>query len=302
MNSPLETLQKALSSRNFGLEDSGDGERLERFGDKLIRRPSSLAIWKRNKAATVWDSADATFDPDRGWRYRNQHFNEWPLKLGPLVVTLMTQENGQIGIFPEHVHYFSDITNEIARLQEKRKQPLKVLNLFAYTGLATAWCALHQAEVTHIELSKRVLTWAKENLEKTGTFTQPIRFIPEDACLYLERESRRGSRYDLIISDPPSFSRISKSQSWNLDDVIAPHISALNQVLSPGGVIFLTSHHSALSCFTLENLFRDLPGTNAQYTFSQRNLVLTEQERGNSLTCGSLLIARNEAPAITQEL
>ena len=292
MKTLRDSLSLALSQHAVSLLDSGLGERLELFAGYRIRRPSSLAIWKRSLSTKEWDHADASYIPEQGWKFSKKPFGDWQLKLGPISVKLLLQDNGQIGLFPEHLSYFENLSIELEKHALEKSRPLRVLNLFAYTGLATIWCALHGAEVTHIELSKRILTWAKENLALNGEIKNPTRFIPEDACVFLEREIRRGSSYDLIISDPPSFSRISKTQSWDLDDIIIDHIHGLSKVLEPKGTIFITSHHHALSGFSLENIFRDFTNP-TEWNFDAQNLFLTEQGGLKRLACGTLLVARH---------
>jgi 23S rRNA (cytosine1962-C5)-methyltransferase len=291
MKTLRDSLSLALCQHAVSLLDSGLGERLELFAGYRIRRPSSLALWKRSLSNKEWENADATYIPEKGWKFSKKPLSDWQLTLGPISVKLLLQENGQVGLFPEHLSYFENLSIELEKLALEKSRPLRVLNLFAYTGLATIWCALHGAEVTHIELSKRILTWAKENLAQNGEMKSPTRFIPEDACAFLEREIRRGSSYDLVISDPPSFSRISKTQSWDLDDIIITHIEGLTKVLEPKGSIFITSHHHALSGFSLENIFRDYIN-DAQWSFETQNLSLTEQGGIRRLACGTLLVAR----------
>lgn len=289
MKTLRDSLNKGLSQHAVSLLDSGLGERLELFGNYRIRRPSSLAVWKRTLPDRDWDAADATYIPDQGWIFPQKSFSEWTITLGPITTKLMLQDNGQVGLFPEHLSYFDALSAELERITNEKARPAKVLNLFAYTGLATMWCALHGAEVTHIELSKRILTWARENLALNGELKTPTRFIPEDACLFLERENRRGSTYDLIITDPPSFSRISKSQSWDLDQIIVNHIEGLVKALEPAGTIFLTSHHHALNGYSLENLFRDQFSTAIDCSYETRNLCLQQQSSLKRLACGTLI-------------
>lgn len=290
----LDSGSVSRTSGEHSIPVPGSGERLEQLGEKLIRRPSSLAIWKRTQPSSRWDQADATYIPQQGWKFRGKRFEDWIADLGAFKLKLVPQENGQTGLFPEHLAYFETLSQELERLKSRLGRPVRVLNLFAYTGMATVWCTLHHAEVTHIELSKRILTWARENLALNGTFETQTRFIPEDALTFLEREIRRNSHYDLIISDPPSFSRITKGESWDLENVITSHIHALTRVLNPGGAIFLTSHHQLLNIYTLENLFQDIASPERAFSFEPRELILSGPDGKRRLACGSLLIARQE--------
>ena len=288
MKSLRDSLKEALSASHIALEDSGNGERLERFGKHLIRRPSSVAIWNRRLDRKTWDSADAIFVPQKGWNFSQKPVDEWPIELAGLSLKLRPQENGQIGLFPEHLTYFEEMSLSLETLKSKLNRAPRVLNLFAYTGAASLWCAQHGCEVTHIELSKKVLSWAKENQDLNQNMPGSIRFIPEDTLTFVEREIRRESFYDLIIADPPSFSRLSKSQSWDLEEVAIPLVRSLTKVLNAPGTVFITSHHPALDAYAFENLFRD--SELRAPSFRSSDLTLVEQNGERRLGCGSLLI------------
>lgn len=292
MNSLLDSFTQALTSPLLSLEDSGAGERLERFGALLIRRPSSQALWQRRDSKQTWDCADSCYIPQKGWAFKKTIASDWTVELGEMTLKLLFQDNGQIGLFPEHLSYFTDISHALKQIALNKKSPARVLNLFAYTGAASVWCALHGAEVTHVELSKKVLSWAKENQELNPKAKGNIRFLPEDAVVFLEREAKRESHYDIIIADPPSFSRLSKSQTWDLEDIAAGLVSSMIKILNPQGAIFLSSHHPALNAYAFENLIRDLRDENI--IFNRRDLLIGERKTSRFLPCGSLLIAHDQ--------
>ncbi len=293
MKSFRDNFEQTLSSASFGLEDSGAGERLERFGSCLVRRPSSQALWQRSLPQKVWDGANAIYHPKKGWQFSGKAAENVQVALGDLKLMLLFQDNGQIGIFPEHLTYFDALSRIVEAIAQKAQRPARILNLFAYTGAASVWCALHGCDVTHVELSKKVLSWSKENQLLNPQLKGKIRFIPEDALVFLEREEKRASRYDLIIADPPSFSRLSKSQSWDLEDVAADLVSSMSAILNTPGSIVLTSHHPAIDAYAFENLLRD--STRDRFTYERRDLVLAEKNSPRSLHCGSLLIARDQS-------
>lgn len=278
---------------NSGWEliDSGGLGRLERFGDRVLARPSSLAIWNRSTAESRWRSADATYDPDRGWQVRSGLTEEWDAKFNGLTLKLRLQRNGQVGLFPEHATYLSDAIANAKRISSTKDASIKVLNLFAYTGMASVVLALAGAEVTHVEIQKSAIGWAEKNIELNNPIAGKIRFICEDAIAFVEREVRRGNRYDMVIADPPSFSRASKSQSWDLDDVLGRLVAGVAKLLvSDQGACYLTMHHQ-LGAQVLANLFRE-SSEFKQATVECRQLVLLESsERRFGIPAGELMAA-----------
>ena len=267
---------------DYELIDSGAGEKLERFGDKFIVRPASLAIWE--KRSKKWNGIDAIFTPNEGWCFLKKQFNDWRIRLGDsLFLQLHLQKNGQIGVFPEHTNYLGEIENAIEELKNETTPP-QVLNLFAYTGMASIFCRGLGAEVTHIDKAKAVLTWARENFE-LNKFENGIRFIPEDAIIFLEREKKRGHKYQIIIADPPNFSRLSKNENWDLDKVIIDLVKAISAVLVPNGYLFISSHQSFAFAESVQNLLIDLGRLKAN-TFNVLPLNITEQNSERKLPAG----------------
>jgi len=249
----------------YALLDSGDGLKLERFGDTTIVRPSSLSVWRQRLPKDRWMNADATFDPDRGWSFRRSPIESWRFESDLCSLVLRPQTNGQIGIFPEHASYLAAVKSRIEELRQT-KNDVQVLNLFAYTGMASMVAAKAGATVTHVDLAKRALDWARENISANNLPDGAVRLIPEDALVYLGRQAKKGQRYDLIIADPPSFSRVTAKKTWSLDDVSKELVGLLVGVLEPkGGELFLTSHHFELGAHTFRNLLidelREIPHT-----------------------------------------
>lgn len=241
---------------DYDLIDSGDGEKLERFGSKLLIRPCSTAVWQK-QALNLWKKADACFLHNSGWQFFKQEFEKWNINLGDdLKLALHLQRNGQIGMFPEHFNYVSSLALAIDELK-KQYHEVNVLNLFAYTGMASLVCQRLGVKVTHIDKAKAVLSWAKENLE-LNHIDAGVRLIPEDVLRFLEREKKRNHVYQLIIADPPNFSRISSNENWDLDRVIIDLVKAISGVLSSMGYLFISSHQSFGFAETVNNLLYDL--------------------------------------------
>ena len=267
--------------------DSGEGQRLEQFGDRVLARPCKLAMWKRRKEGRVWQTADAEYDHDRGWKIRGKPFSEWELALPQITLQLRLQDNGQIGFFPEHMSYFEDIKSALSGGSKK------VLNLFAYTGMATALCARQGAQVTHVEIAKKVMDWASVNFSLNGLAADAVRLIKDDAVEFLRRECRRKNRYDLIIADPPSFSRLSNSKSWNLEECIVEIVANCCELLSQErGTLLLTNHHFETGGQVLANLVHDAGGDS--FEVCNRELALKESDSARTLPAGFLVVAQRK--------
>lgn len=247
-------------SNSYELLDSGNGEKLERFGKIIIRRPSSVCIWKPREKE-LWGNADASFEPKAAiWKVKKGQVQDliWETVFADSKLILRLQDNGQVGVFPEHASYLPKLANSFAHTEVR---PLRVLNLFAFTGLATLFFRSKKAEVTHVDLSKKVIGWAKDNMElqssELGTLP-PVRWICEDAVAFLKREVRRDSQYDGIIIDPPSFSRITKNDFWKVADILQELVECCSALLKKHGqFLALTCHDPGISAPMLGNLVLD---------------------------------------------
>jgi 23S rRNA (cytosine1962-C5)-methyltransferase len=233
-NSPTYTLLEAKNWKDYELIDSGDGLKLERFGKYIFARPESQAMWSRALPQKDWDAAHAVFQPtaeESGghWVEKKKLPNKWemsyPLTLTPtplpkgdgqgvreLKFEVMTTPGRHLGVFPEVASHW----DFMAGLVQKENRPVRVLNLFGYTGLASLAAAAAGAQVTHVDASKKSVGWARENQILSGLNEKPIRWIVEDAIKYMQREEKRGTKYDGIILDPPKFGRGPKGEVWEV--------------------------------------------------------------------------------------
>jgi len=273
----------------YKLLDSGYGAKLEQFGGKILIRPSSLCIWKRREPG-IWKQADAVYDPQKGWEHKKGPFESWSISLDDIQLELALQSNGQIGFFPEHALYINNIKNDVQKMQELTGRAPSVLNLFAYTGMASMAALSAGAEVTHVDTSKKALDWANKNCRLNNHDKDRLRLLPDDVLKFLAKEARRQNRYDIIIVDPPSFSRVSKTQSWTIEDILKDMFSACLAVLSssPGALYF--SNHSASSVSVLiKNLLLD-EFENPQVEVE--SLLLKEENSTREMPAGSLLVGR----------
>jgi 23S rRNA (cytosine1962-C5)-methyltransferase len=225
MNTSSFTLLEASHWTDYALLDSGDGLKLERFGKYVFVRPESQAMWKRSLDAE-WKQAHAVFQPtgeESGghWDFKNKVEEKWEMryvldpsiiKKGELRFWIMTTPGRHLGVFPEVAAHWDWFSNLIA--QSKRE--INVLNLFGYTGLATLAAAFAGAKVTHVDASKKSVNWARENQALSNLTEKPIRWIVDDALKFVQREARRGTKYDGIILDPPKFGRGPKGEVWEV--------------------------------------------------------------------------------------
>lgn len=270
---------------DYSLLDSGDGLKLEQFGSRTLVRPSRFATWKKRCDSSLWQKTDATFEPKKGWKFLKKEFETWVCSFADIKIQLRLQTNGQVGIFPEHTSYAEDILTALQNSASKT-----TLNLFAYTGWATALAAKHEAKVTHVDLARNSSKWTKENLALNNINDSQVRFIEEDALKFLAREKKRGSKYDLIIADPPSFSRVSQNATWSLEDKMRELCSLIAEVLSPQGTIILTSHHYEMCDAVMVNLLSDVLGS--EYDLKGRSLTIKENQTVRELPAGFMTIAQ----------
>ncbi len=220
-NSPTFTLLEAKNWKDYELLDSGDGLKLERFGKYTFARPESQAMWSRALPQKDWDAAHAVFQPtaeESGghWDFKKRVDEKWEMKydLPPsqLRFSVMTTPGRHLGVFPEVAAHW----DFMADLIQTANRPIRVLNLFGYTGLASLAAAAAGGQVTHVDASKKSVGWARENQALSGLNDMPIRWIVEDAVKYMQREEKRGVKYDGIILDPPKFGRGPKGEVWEV--------------------------------------------------------------------------------------
>ena len=206
----IPIILETKGARDYHLIDSGDGLKLEQYGPYRIVRPEAQALWPKTLPAHVWDNADSIFTGDTDedgmgrWRFPRQALGEtWPMQILDAEFYGRFTAFRHVGVFPEQLAHWSWMKEQI----ETAGRPLKVLNLFGYTGVASLIAAKAGAEVTHVDASKKAIGWARENQALGRADHLPIRWICEDAMKFIQREERRGSRYDIILTDPPKFGR-----------------------------------------------------------------------------------------------
>ena len=243
---------------DYELLDSGDGRKLERFGKYVLSRPCSQAMWRPGRSAADWARADASFDREDGnnWHGRANLPKEWQIKTAGIRFKLGGTDFGHLGIFPEQRAQWRWIKDKVSAANSSG---LQVLNLFAYSGGSTMAAALGGAEVCHLDASKGMVEWARENVRLNGLADRPIRWIVDDAHKFMKREIRRGRRYDAIILDPPTFGRGAGGEMYKIERDLKVTLSLVKELLSENPLFVLFSSHTpGLSQIVAENVLAQL--------------------------------------------
>ena len=245
---------------DYELLDSGDGRKLERFGGYVLARPCSQALWRPSRTTDEWNRADASFDREDGnrWHGRCNLPKEWTIETADVRFRLGGTDFGHLGIFPEQRAQWRWIRSAVGRLLDSGRRP-SVLNLFAYSGGSTMAAALGGAEVCHLDASKGMVEWARENARLNGLADASIRWIVDDAHKFMRREIRRGRRYDAVILDPPTFGRGAGGEMYKIERDLKDTLSLVRDLLSdrPAFVLF-SSHTPGLSPIVAGNILGQL--------------------------------------------
>lgn len=270
---------------DYDLLDSGNGAKLERFGSYTLVRPETQAIWRPHLPERDWQQADATFDKSRGgddgpgtWQLRRNLPDQWQLHHDNLRFWVRLTPFRHTGVFPEHSAQWGWIARQIAA-----RQSPSVLVLFGYTGLSSLHAAAAGARVTHVDASRPAILWAQSNQQLSGLTERPIRWLIDDVGKFVAREIRRGSRYDLILMDPPVFGRGPRGEIWRLHEQLPALLNQCVTLLSdrPLGVL-ISAYATHMSSLTLKNLLDgELEGRDGETSAGE--LVLREQQSGRLL-------------------
>ncbi|HWE98560.1 MAG TPA: class I SAM-dependent methyltransferase [Caulobacteraceae bacterium] len=283
----------ALATRgwpDYALLDSGGGRKLERLGERRLIRPEPQCLWRPHDPQ-AWTSADAAFeaggegdDDDAAGRWRRQGdlSQSWALSFGQVRFAVRLTSFRHLGVFPEHAANWRWIAEQLARAG----RPLRVLNLFGYTGVASLAAAAAGAEVTHVDASKKAVQWARENAGLSDLAAAPIRWICEDARTWVRREIRRGAAYDAIILDPPKFGRGPGGEVWRLYDDLAVLVAGCAALLSPDArFLLLNAYAERITGVALAGLMSEaLTGRGGGIEFGELDLMEETGERGVGLS------------------
>ncbi|MEG1608029.1 MAG: class I SAM-dependent methyltransferase [Mucinivorans sp.] len=264
------TLIKADWSHQYELIDSGDGQKLERFGSQLIARPEPQALWRPSLPKEQWAAkADATFLKAKGseekgqWQLKSKASEQWWVeyqskKKFTLKFRLGLTSFKHIGLFPEQASNWDFIFERVVALRHGGTEKPEVLNLFAYTGGASLAAAVAGATVTHVDSVRQTVSWSRQNYEALPQGTAPIKWVVEDALKFTLRELRRGKLYHGIILDPPSYGRGADGEKWVLTENIEQMLRSCSALLAPGGFLVLNLYSMGLSALLARTLVRSL--------------------------------------------
>ncbi len=251
------SLLKTKAGQDYELLDSGAGEKLERFGQYVLRRPDPQALWSKKLDEKFWRQADAIFlrtDEKGRWKFREGMEKEWNIDMAGLKFNIKPTPFKHVGIFPEQESNWTWIKEKIKQAKVDRKEPIKVLNLFGYTGGATLAALSAGAEVVHVDGSKSAITWAKQNAEISGLAGGKVRWIEDDAKKFVAREIKRGNKYDAIIMDPPAFGHGAKNEIWKIEEDLIELLESCQQILSSEPLfIIVNGYASGYSAVAYQN-------------------------------------------------
>ena len=270
----------------YCLLDCSDGERLERWGSHVLARPDPQVIWKNCRQDPAWKRVDARYkrSSSGGGSWSEHSLPEfWTISVGDYRFKIKPMGFKHTGLFPEQAANWEWFSQKI----QKAGRPIRVLNLFAYTGGATVAAAKAGASVCHVDAAKNMVAQAKENAALSGLQNAPIRYIVEDCAKFVSREIRRGNRYDAVIMDPPSYGRGPGGEVWRLEEQIHPFLELVMQVLSPDPLfVLVNSYTTGLSAGTMGYLLqRESAALGGQVSFDE--LGLRVAATGGFLPCGA---------------
>lgn len=257
----VPVILESSGAGDFYLIDSGAGLKLEQYGPYRIVRPEAQALWQPSLPAHTWEHVDAVFTGDTDedgmgrWRFPKGALGEtWPMSLLDVDFLGRFTSFRHVGVFPEQIVHWSWVKEQT----EKAGRPLKVLNLFGYTGVASLVAAAAGAEVTHVDASKKAIGWARENQTLARLDRAPIRWICEDAMKFILREERRGNHYDIILADPPKFGRGPNGEVFHLFEQLPLMLDVCREILSPKAIgLVLTAYSIRASFYSIHELLRE---------------------------------------------
>lgn len=285
-------MRVAQDWKDYELIDCSDGEKLERWGSEVLVRPDPQVIWKSEKNHALWYKPAARYFRSKSgggqWQVYGHMPSVWQIAYKDLKFNIKTMGFKHTGLFPEQAVNW-DLTRKM--ISECGKSDVKVLNLFAYTGGATVACLKEGASVVHVDASKGMVQWAKENAAASGVADASVRWIVDDCIKFVQREIRRGNKYDIVILDPPSYGRGPKGEIWHLEDSLYDFIKLVSQVLSDNPVaVLLNSYTTGLSASVMKYILDDILVKEKGGSVSADEIGLPVTASGGVLPCGATAI------------
>lgn len=274
--------------KDYELIDATNGNRLERWGKTLLVRPDPQILWKTDESSPLWRSANAVYHRSASgggqWEMRRKMPEKWQIGYGALRMTVSPTGFKHTGVFPEQAVNW----DAYARLITAAGRPVRVLNLFAYTGGATLACAAAGASVCHVDASRGMVAWGRENAAASGLADKPVRWIVDDCAKFVAREIRRGVRYDAMIMDPPSYGRGPGGEVWKLEDSIDGFVALCAGALSDTPLfVAVNSYTAGLSPSVMEYLLRERVGRTRGGHTACDEIGLPVTATGGVVPCGA---------------
>ena len=284
--------------KDYKIIDTSTGEKLESWGGKILVRPDPQIIWKSKRRSDMWKKADAVYHrSSKGggeWEYRAKLPDSWNISYGNLTFNIRPTGFKHTGLFPEQAVNWDFMSDKIRNAGRQ----VKVLNLFAYTGGATLACAEAGALVSHVDASKGMVQWARENAAASNLSDKPIRWLVDDCEKFVRREIRRVNLYDAVVMDPPSYGRGPGGEVWKLEDSIYDLVKVCSEVLSDDPLFFLlNSYTTGLSPSVMAYILNDILVEKLGGKVTADEIGLPVEATGGILPCGSTAIWQGQAPA-----
>ncbi|MBR1802468.1 MAG: class I SAM-dependent methyltransferase [Clostridia bacterium] len=280
-------MEVANNWKDYEILDMANGEKLERWKDIILVRPDPQIIWQQKTFPQKWKNANARYHRSStgggAWEYQKKLPSSWQINYKNLTFNIKPMGFKHTGLFPEQAVNWDWM---IAKIQNTKRE-IKVLNLFAYTGGATVACSYAGASVCHVDSSKGMVTWAKENIQASHLEDRPVRYIVDDVVKFVNREIRRGNHYDAIIMDPPSYGRGTNGEVWKFEENIGDLVELCTKVLSDNPLFFLiNSYTTGISSKVLENILRLTVGKQYQGKITSGEIGLPMTGSNLILPCG----------------
>ncbi|MDO7904983.1 class I SAM-dependent methyltransferase [Paenibacillus sp. JX-17] len=275
--------------KDYEVIDTGNGEKLERWGDVILRRPDPQIIWPIASEDADWRNVHGHYHRSSSgggqWDMKKQLPERWTIGYRNLKFHIKPTNFKHTGLFPEQAANWGWMMDKISNAG----RPISVLNLFAYTGGATVAAASAGAQVVHVDAAKGMVQWAKENAQLSGLADRPIRFITDDVFKFVQREQRRGNKYDAIIMDPPSYGRGPNGETWKLESSLFPFLESCMEILSAQPLFLLiNSYTTGISPSVLRNMLTMTMEKRYGGTISAGEIGLPITRSGLNLPCGIL--------------
>ena len=277
----------ASNWKDYKILDMANGQKLEKWGDVILSRPDPQIVWKNKSFPQKWRKINATYHRSKtgggAWEYNKKVPSKWQIKYKNLTFNIKPMGFKHTGLFPEQAVNWDWMIEKI----QKEKREIKVLNLFAYTGGATVACLSAGASCCHVDSSKGMVSWAKENVISSGLEDRPVRYIVDDVQKFVKREIRRGNKYDAIIMDPPSYGRGANGEVWKFEDNIYDLVELCLDVLSDNPLFFLiNSYTTGISSTVLKNILNITVAKKFDGKVTSGELGLPMEDSELILPCG----------------